>query len=986
MAKSSNRISQCSYIILVMLAFTGQNIASSLELAKCKSALGMESGAIMDSQISASSAHDFGNVGPQHARLRIDNNGGAWCPKHMVSSNLNEYLQIDLLSLHVITSIKTQGRFGRGQGQEFTEAYLIEYWRPSFGNKWKRWKNLQGKEILTGNINTYSEVENELHPIIVAQKIRIYPYSKYDRTVCLRAELLGCQWDEGLVSYVVPKANQKVDIELSDRTYDGDDQSDRLVNGLGQLADGQKGQDNYRADVNGFGREHGTPLNIINGFEWVGWNNDSVGSAGRPIELTFQFDTVRNFSAMVLHTNNMFSKGIQVFSMAKAYFSIGGQYYNGEPVQYSYMPDQVMEHARDVTIKLHHRIGRYVQLQLYFASRWILLSEVSFISVPALGNFSEEVAYVKPQDTNSIEYTLQSDEVQMSKNRNINRNHVPQIVSSRPIDQEPEQHIISVVITALAIIIFVLIAVILFIVTKNKRTRTAAVLNALQHTQYSDGLGIDKRLNSNFKVSMDDNESIDKSSLYHEPFNVNMYTSAASGCTLNDMQQRLHVTPDYTDVPDIVCQDYAVPHMENLLPKMPGGYIGVRLTPPLNNIFPKPPKVPPPPLNQEKYYAATQICSSKPPGTMTLNGHILSSSNTMNNNSMKTSSNHSNTNSNGSNTTVSLDGRNGCITPTTPLNHHLNSYSDFDTLLMDDEVQLKEFPRDKLVIVEKLGCGMFGELHLCETKGLTSNLVAVSTLRPGASETVKKEFRSKAKHMGRLNDPNVMKLIGACLKDEPICIVLDYKYSSDLNQFLQEHIAETGPVCIQNNSLSYGCLIYIATQIASGMKYLEQMSFVHKDLAARNCIIGPQLDVKICALGTVINRLSYPADYCHLEGAGRQSQPMPIRWMAWESVLLGKFTSKSDVWMYGVLLWEILTFAREQPFENLTDEKVIENIGHIYQDNNKHIFLPIPVNCPREIYDLMCECWQRNESSRPNFREIHLFLQRKNLGYKHGSY
>lgn len=100
-------------------------------------------------------------------------------------------------------------------------------------------------------------------------------------------------------------------------------------------------------------------------------------------------------------------------------------------------------------------------------------------------------------------------------------------------------------ITALAIIILLLIAVILFIISKNKRTRTAAVLNALQHNLHSDGMGIDKRLNSNFKVSMDDNESIDKSSLYHEPFNVNMYTSAASGCTLNDMQ-RLHVTPDYT--------------------------------------------------------------------------------------------------------------------------------------------------------------------------------------------------------------------------------------------------------------------------------------------------------------------------------------------------------------------------------------------------------------------------------------------------------
>lgn len=100
-------------------------------------------------------------------------------------------------------------------------------------------------------------------------------------------------------------------------------------------------------------------------------------------------------------------------------------------------------------------------------------------------------------------------------------------------------------ITALAVIILLLIAVILFIISKNKRTRTAAVLNALQHNLHSDGMGIDKRLNSNFKVSMDDNESIDKSSLYHEPFNVNMYTSAASGCTLNDMQ-RLHVTPDYT--------------------------------------------------------------------------------------------------------------------------------------------------------------------------------------------------------------------------------------------------------------------------------------------------------------------------------------------------------------------------------------------------------------------------------------------------------
>lgn len=112
----------------------------------------------------------------------------------MVSRGLKEYLQIDLLQMHVITAIKTQGRFGKGQGQEYSEAYVIEYWRPGF-SKWERWKNIQGKEILTGNINTYSEVENILQPIIFATKIRLYPYSQYDRTVCLRSEAIGCPWE-----------------------------------------------------------------------------------------------------------------------------------------------------------------------------------------------------------------------------------------------------------------------------------------------------------------------------------------------------------------------------------------------------------------------------------------------------------------------------------------------------------------------------------------------------------------------------------------------------------------------------------------------------------------------------------------------------------------------------------------------------------------------------------------------------------------------
>ena len=97
--------------------------------------------------------------------------------------------------------------------------------------------------------------------------------------------------------------------------------------------------------------------------------------------------------------------------------------------------------------------------------------------------------------------------------------------------------------------------------------------------------------------------------------------------------------------------------------------------------------------------------------------------------------------------------------------------------------------------------------------------------------------------------------------------------------------------------------------------------------------------------------------------------------------LQGKFSSKSDVWSFAVSLWEILTFARDQPFEGLSDEQVIENCGHYYRNDSQEVYLPQPGNCPKEIFDLMKECWNRDELCRPAFREIHMFLQRKNMGY-----
>ncbi|RZF47107.1 hypothetical protein LSTR_LSTR005185 [Laodelphax striatellus] len=260
---------------------------------------------------------------------------------------------------------------------------------------------------------------------------------------------------------------------------------------------------------------------------------------------------------------------------------------------------------------------------------------------------------------------------------------------------------------------------------------------------------------------------------------------------------------------------------------------------------------------------------------------------------------------------------------------------------------------------------------------LSCKLVAVKYLRSGASEATRSEFRQEVEILNGLRDPNLVQVMGACLRDEPFCVIFEYSEFGDLNQFLQEHIAETAtPLPANAKTLSYGCLIYMATQIASGMKYLESRKFVHRDVATRNCLVGRGYTIKISDFG--MGRSLYSADYYDLDGR----EALPIRWMAWESILLGKFTTKSDVWSFAVALWEVLTFAREQPFEDLGDERVIDNVTHFYQGNGKQVLLPQPINCPKEIYDLMCECWQRNEADRPNFREIHLFLQRKNLGYR----
>uniref|UniRef100_A0A8C6LHZ0 receptor protein-tyrosine kinase n=1 Tax=Nothobranchius furzeri TaxID=105023 RepID=A0A8C6LHZ0_NOTFU len=319
------------------------------------------------------------------------------------------------------------------------------------------------------------------------------------------------------------------------------------------------------------------------------------------------------------------------------------------------------------------------------------------------------------------------------------------------------------------------------------------------------------------------------------------------------------------------------------------------------------------------------------------------------------------------------------------------SITTFSTnLLAGSESFLREFPREKLTFKEKLGEGQFGEVHLCEAEGMkdfldedlsveatgeSPLLVAVKTLREDAKKNARNDFLKEIRIMSRLRDPNIVRLLAVCVDKEPLCMITEYMENGDLNQFLcslrlQTSDGDQMEAEQRQDVASYSQMIAMAAQIASGMKYLSSLNFVHRDLATRNCLVGKNHTIKIADFG--MSRNLYRGDYFRIQGRA----VLPIRWMSWESILLGKFTMASDVWAFGVTLWEILTLCKQQPYSHLSDEQVIENTGEFFRDQGKQVYLPQPPCCPDGVYNnLMLSCWRRNAKERPSFQQIQTQLK-----------
>jgi len=264
-----------------------------------------------------------------------------------------------------------------------------------------------------------------------------------------------------------------------------------------------------------------------------------------------------------------------------------------------------------------------------------------------------------------------------------------------------------------------------------------------------------------------------------------------------------------------------------------------------------------------------------------------------------------------------------------------------------------EIERSKTKLEGLIGQGEFADVY----KGTLDtqrrkDVVAVKVLRPGSSDKSQRDFLSEASIVAQFNHPNVVKLVGVVTRSRPMMILTEFLESGSLDQFLKSHEG-------QLTSLQ---LVGMARGVACGMVYLSEMSFIHRDLAARNILVGENMFCKVSDFGLSRELADDNPDSEYETQGGK----IAIRWTAPEALQHRKFSSASDVWSYGIVLWEIMSFS-DRPYWDWTNRDVMSRVTTGYR-------LPPPKDCPKVVYSLMLDCWESDKNKRPKFAEIESHL------------
>ncbi|XP_058256557.1 epithelial discoidin domain-containing receptor 1 isoform X1 [Hemibagrus wyckioides] len=932
----------------------------------CRYALGMEDGTIPDSDISASSAWSD-STEAKHGRLSTGEGDGAWCPLGPVFPNPSEYLQVDLHKLHFLSLVGTQGRHADGHGREFARSYRLRYSRD--GQKWITWKDRWGQEVILGNENTYEVVLKDLGPPIIARMVRFYPLADRMMSVCLRVELYGCLWSDGLKAYTAPMGHimylSGSPVYLNDSIYDGSVEAGVLFGGLGQLCDGVLGGDDFAETKE---------LRVWPGYDYVGWSREALGKP--TVDIEFHFEKPRLFHTMQVHSNNMHTQGVRVFSKVLCEFKASLLSPWSEPPLSMHVPlsDLRDPSSRTVTLPLEGRPAHILRCHFTFSDRWLLISEINFYSEPFDSGLPLPSVATAPPSLTSRSPLVTSPPLTSSifpSTTNSSRHQAgdagDELAAITPRAGLPVAKDDS---SNTAILIGCLVGIILLLL---------AVIVGILWRQYW------KKLLGKAQGSL----SSDEMRVHLSVPTENVVINNTNTHTYSSRYQRIHTFPDDPErdgeyqEPSTVVRPREQRDSTALLLNNPAYHLllsdlryGPNRLPNCSRESVKPQNLPqacsldmddkalpvqegpppypgaPPPLLGAHYAEATGGGPSVP--------HYAEAD------------------------IISLQGVSGNNTYAVP------ALSATPT----ECPPLPELQRERLLFKEKLGEGQFGEVHLCEIENPQDLpnlefpfnvrkgrplLVAVKILRPDASKNARNDFLKEVKILSRLKDPNIIRLLGVCVSSDPLCMVTEYMESGDLNQYLSQRVLldKTGPLH-NMPTISYPALISMASQIASGMKFLASLNFVHRDLATRNCLVGGERGegddrtgerhIKIADFG--MSRNLYAGDYYRIQGRA----VLPIRWMAWECILMGKFTTASDVWAFGVTLWEMLSVCQEQPYGHMTDEQVIDNAGEFFRDQGRQVYLARPAVCPQGLYELMLSCWNRDCKLRPSFTQIHSFL------------
>uniref|UniRef100_A0A665TG58 receptor protein-tyrosine kinase n=1 Tax=Echeneis naucrates TaxID=173247 RepID=A0A665TG58_ECHNA len=263
----------------------------------------------------------------------------------------------------------------------------------------------------------------------------------------------------------------------------------------------------------------------------------------------------------------------------------------------------------------------------------------------------------------------------------------------------------------------------------------------------------------------------------------------------------------------------------------------------------------------------------------------------------------------------------------------------------------KEIDVSTVKIEEVIGAGEFGEVYKGRLKlpGKREIYVAIKTLKAGYVEKQRRDFLSEASIMGQFDHPNIIRLEGVVTKSRPVMIVTEFMENGALDSFLRQNDGQF--TVIQ--------LVGMMRGISAGMKYLSEINYVHRDLAARNILVNSNLVCKVSDFGLSRYLQDDTSDPSYTSSLGGK---IPVRWTAPEAIAYRKFTSASDVWSYGIVMWEVMSFG-ERPYWDMSNQDVINAIEQDYR-------LPPPMDCPSALHQLMLDCWQKDRNVRPRFTDI----------------